>query len=301
MFLPGRDVAWKTFAADLYREIDSDKLMEFAGAVAYSAFLAIFPFLLFVVALAGLVIDPATLETLIEQIRRVAPPQVAEILVDRLHALTSGTAPGLLTLGAIGAIWAAAGAVSSLTTALNSAYDVEDTRPFWKTRGLAILVTIAGAVLFVVATGVAIATPAVAGALGEPLGTIVLWLRWPVAALIMLFVIAFLYYLLPDVQQSFHFITPGSAVAVVIWILASLGFSLYVGHFARYEVVYGALGSVIVLMVWMWLSAFVILVGAEINAVIEQYSPEGKRAGKKSLAETGTDAPPAAKGEAKRP
>jgi membrane protein len=150
-------------------------------------------------------------------------------------------------------------------------------------------------VLFIAATVIAIATPAVAHAVGDPLGTVILWLRIPVAAVIMLFVIACLYYFLPDVEQQFKFITPGSAVAVVVWILASLGFSLYVTHFGSYEVVYGALGSVIVLLLWLWISAFVMLVGAEINAVIEHYSPEGKRTGAKSMADKGADVPASAK------
>ncbi|APR87563.1 Ribonuclease BN [Minicystis rosea] len=295
MHLPGRDIPWKQFLRDVYREFECDNLLDYAGSVAFSVFLAIFPFLLFVVALAGLVIDPATLDTLVAQIRSVAPPQVADILTDRLHALTTGTAPGLLTLGAIGAIWAASGAVSSLMKALDVAYDVRDSRPFWKTRGLAILVTLAGAVLYIAASAIAIATPAVAHALGGVVGALILWLRWPVAVLLMLLIIACLYYFLPDVEQRFRFITPGSVLAVVVWAVASLGFSLYVGHFGRYEVVYGTLGSVIVLLLWIWISAIVILLGAEINAIIEHYSPEGKRTGAKSMRDVGPDLPESAK------
>jgi membrane protein len=291
MLLPGRDLPFSSFARDLYREIDEDHLVDYAGSVTFSAFLAVFPFLLFVVALAGLVIDPATLDSLVAQIRALAPAQVADILEERLQALTTGASPGLLTLSGVGAVWSAASAVAALTTALNEAYDVREGRPFWKTRGLAILVTLGAAVLVIVASAIAIATPVVAGRLPSFLGAVVLWLRWPVAAAIMTLVVACLYYFLPDVEQRFRFITPGSVVAVVGWILASLGFSLYVEHFSSYEVVYGALGSVIVLMLWMWISALVILVGAEINAVIEHRSPEGKRTGAKSAEDTGADAP----------
>ena len=271
MFRPGRDVSWKQFARDLLREVDHDYLADFAGAISYSAFLAIFPFMLFAVALASLVIDPATLDTLVEQIRRLVPSQVAEILTDRLHALTTGTRPGLLTVSAVGAVWAASGAMTALITALNSANDVHESRPFWKTRGIALLMTMAGAVLFIAASAIAIATPPIARALGGVIGMVILWMRWPVAALIMLFVIASMYHFLPDIDRRFRLVTPGSVVAVVLWVIASLGFSLYVGHFGRYEVVYGALGSVIVLMLWLWISAFVILLGAEINAILEEY------------------------------
>ncbi len=288
VYLPGRDMPWKAFLRELYREIACDNLVDYAGSVAFSAFLAIFPFLVFVVALAGLVIDPSTLTALVDQIHRLVPPDVARILTDRLTALATGPHTGLITVGAVGAIWTATGAVTALVTALDAAYDVHDSRPFWKVRGLAILLTLAGAVFVIVASVVALATPAVAGYLGGVLGPLLLWLRWPVAAVIMLLVIACLYYFLPDVEQDFRFITPGSVFAVVVWAIASEAFSLYVRHLGRYDAIYGTLGGVIVLLLWIWISALVILVGAEINAVLEHASPEGKRPGAKSMADKGT-------------
>ncbi|MFT3772388.1 MAG: YihY/virulence factor BrkB family protein [Minicystis sp.] len=290
MFRPGRDISWKQLARDLVREVDHDYLADFAGSISYSAFLAIFPFLLFVVALASLVIDPATLDTLFAQIRRVAPSQVAEILTERLDALTTGTKPGLLTVSAVGAAWAASSAMAALITALNSANDVHESRPFWKTRGIALLMTLAGAVLFIVASAIAIATPPLARTLGGVPGTLILWMRWPVAALIMLFVIASMYHFLPDVDRPFRLVTPGAVVAVVLWVLASLGFSLYVGHFGNYEVVYGALGSVIVLMLWLWISAFVVLLGAEINALLEEYARPSMRTNARHTPAPGSEA-----------
>jgi membrane protein len=281
MLLPGRDVPWKRFAVELYREIDRDDLVEYAGAVAFSAFLAIFPFLLFAVALGSLVVAPATLDALVERVRNFAPGPVADLLQERMHALVTGTPPALLTVSGVGAVWAATGAVTSLVSALNSAHDVVDRRSFWRVRAIAVAATFAGAGLLIAASGVALAAPLVADAVGGPARTLILWLQWPVAAGIMLFVIACLYHFLPDVDRPFRLVTPGSALAVVGWVLASLGFSIYVGHFARYEVVYGALGSVIVLLLWTWLSALVILVGAEVDAVLEQ-----------SVAAAATPAPP---------
>src|SRR3954465_5017382 len=110
MILPGRDVPWKDFARSLWDEFQNDNLVDYAGSIAFSAILALFPFLLFAVALASLVIDPSTLDALVGQIRQVAPAQVADLLGDRLRALTSGTRPGLLTVSAVGAVWAASGA-----------------------------------------------------------------------------------------------------------------------------------------------------------------------------------------------
>lgn len=272
MILPGRDVPLRVFARDLVREIGDDHVLDYAGSVAFSAFLAIFPFLLFAVALAGLVVDPRTLDALVGQVRQVAPDQVAEILDDRLRALVVGTRTSLLTLGAVGAIWAASGAIAALMTALNAAYDVVERRPFWKTRAIALAMTIAAAVLIVAASVIAIVTPHLAAWLGGPMKVAILLLRWPVAAALMFVVIACLYHFLPDVDQPFRIVSPGAVVAVVGWVAASLGFSLYVSHFGRYEVVYGALGSVIVLLLWMWISALVILVGAEINALFDEYA-----------------------------
>lgn len=277
MLLPGRDIPFKKFVKDLVREIDEDHILDYAGSVAYAAFLAIFPFLLFAVALAGLVVDPKTLDTLVGQVRAVAPSQVAEILNDRLQSLVTGTRTGLLTIGAVGAIWAASGALASLSTALNEAYDVTERRPIWKTRGIALGMTLGGAALVIVASLIAIATPHVADWVGGPLRVAILWLRWPIAGALMLFVIACAYHFLPDVDEPFKLITPGAVVAVIGWVLASVGFSQYVSRFGSYEVVYGTLGSVIVLLLWMWLSSLVILVGGEINALLSSYAAKNKK------------------------
>jgi membrane protein len=267
MTQPERGEAARAFAGDLYRAILRHNLLDYAGSVAFSSILAIFPFLLFAVALAGLVIDPRTLDTLVAEVHRVAPAAVADILTDRLNALTAGTRPGLLTLGAVGAVWAASSAVAALATALNVVWGVCETRPFWKTRGIAVLVTLAAAVLFIVASAVALATPALAGVVGS-LGRIVLWLRWPVSTFLILLVVATLYRVLPNVEQRFRLVSPGSVATVVAWAVASMGFSVYVGHFGNYDVVYGSLGGVIVLLLWMWISALVLIVGAEINVVL---------------------------------
>lgn len=277
MLLPGRDIPLKKFVKDLVREIDEDHILDYAGSVAYSAFLAIFPFLLFAVALAGLVVDPSTLDTLVGQIRAVAPSQVAEILSDRLQSLVAGKRTGLLTLGAVGAVWAASGALASLMTALNEVYDVPERRPIWKTRALALGMTLAGAALVIVASMIAIATPHAAKWVGGPLEVAVLWLRWPIAAMLMLLVISSFYHFLPDVKQRFKLFTPGAIFAVIGWALASVGFSQYVTRFGSYEVVYGALGSVIVLLLWMWISSLVILIGGEINALLAGYAEKNEK------------------------
>jgi membrane protein len=256
------------FVRALWNKVRVDDLLDYAGAVAFSAILAVFPFLLFAVALAGLVVDPDTLAALVEQVRHAVPEQVADLIVDRLHALARGRSPGLVTFGALLAVWSASGGVASLISAFDRAYEVREGRPFWKTRALALAVTVSGAVFFVAAAALALVAPAVAGHLGGVVGAAIRWLRWPVAAILMTLILAVLYAVLPDVEHRGRLVTPGSLAAAALWIVVSLGFSVYTGRFGKYEVVYGALGGVIVLLVWLWLSALAILIGAEIDAVL---------------------------------
>ncbi|WP_373046453.1 YihY/virulence factor BrkB family protein [Vulgatibacter sp.] len=291
MVLPGRDIKWKAFLLELKEEFERDDLMDVAGSLTFFGILAIFPFLLFLVSLAALVIDPTQAQLLIDELGRVAPPAVVEILGGRLEALGEGGSPELLTFSAVGAIWSASTGIAALMRALNRAYDVRESRPIWKVRGIAVATTLVAATISVLATAAAVAAPAVAGAIGGWPEQVILWLRLPVAGLLIMLVWALLYYFLPDVEQRFRFITPGSVVGVIIWLLASTGFSIYVANFGNYEVSYGALGGVIILLFWMWISSMVVLLGAEINAVLEHLSPEGKRVGARRMDQTGSDLP----------
>lgn len=281
MVLPGKGMSWKEFFKALKDEWKGDNGSLAAGALTFFSVLALFPFLLFLVALAGLIIDPKQAEALVQEVGRVAPEVVTQIVGQRLHDLATSDNVGLLTVGGLGAVWAASSGVVKLMQVFNTAYDVRESRPFWKVRGIAILVTLATAVLTIIAALGMVALPAFAGKLGQPLGSVVLLLRWPVAGLLIMLVWAMLYYFLPDVEQEFKFITPGSVVGVIFWLVASWGFSLYVSNFGNYDATYGALGGVIVLLLWMWISAQVMLLGAEINAILEHRSPEGKSPGQK--------------------
>lgn len=281
MVLPGKGMRWGEFFKALKNEYTRDKVGDTAGALTFFGVLALFPFLLFLVSLASVIIDPAQAEVLIQQLSQVAPQEVVSILGERIHSLAQDRSVGLLTVGGLGAIWAASGGVVALMKALNTTYGVEESRPFWKVRGLALLVTLGAAVLSIVAAALAVAAPALANKLGGPFSSLVVWLRLPVAGLLMMFLWAVLYYALPDVKQKFKFITPGSVVGVIIWVLASWGFSKYVANFGKYDANYGAIGGVIVLLLWMWITSQVILLGAEINAILEHRSPEGKSPGEK--------------------
>jgi membrane protein len=281
MVFPGKGMGWKEFFRELRTEWKNDRVSEVAGALTFFSILAMFPFLLFLVSLAGIIIDPGQAQSLIDQLSQVAPPQVTQILGDRLRALTEGESPGLLTFGFVGAVWATSSGVVALMRALNMVYGVKEGRPFWKVRLLAVGMALLTALIALLAAGTAIVVPAIAQRIGGPLSTVLIWCRLPIAGALMMLLWALLYFVLPDVKQKFKFITPGSVLGVALWLLGSWAFSLYVTHFGKYEVSYGALGGVIVMLLWMYLSSQVLLLGAEINSILEHKSPEGKAPGKK--------------------
>ena len=274
------------FFKELARVWEEDDLPTVAGALTYFGFLSIFPFLLFLVALASLIITPTDAERLIDQLRDVAPPTVADILGGRIQSLAQSGSPGLLTIGALGALWVASGAMGTLMSLLNRAYDVKESRPFWKVKGLSVIVTIIAAILLILATMFVVAAPAIVGALShlwDGIGAALGYLGYPIGFLFIVGVLVFLYYALPDVKQKLRFLLPGAVLAGLLWLLVSFGFSLYVRHFGNYEATYGTLGGIIIFLVWMYLSSLTVLIGAEVNAIVEHSAPEGKRRGQRDF------------------
>jgi membrane protein len=289
MRLPGAGMGWREFFVGLKDEVSNDGVTDLAATVTYYGILSLFPFILMLVAIGSVVITPETADGIVQQLGRVAPGPATQILGERIQELGGQQNVALLGFGALAALWSASGGTSALITALNRCYDVKEQRPWWKVRLIAILMTIVSGALGLIAALVAVATAPLADWLGGPLGMAIGWLRLPVAGLVMMFLWALLYYVLPDVQQSFRFITPGSVLGVVLWVLASWGFSRYVSSFGSYDKTYGSLGGVIVLLLWMWISSLVLLIGAETNALIEHRSPEGKRQGAKLRSDTGLE------------
>lgn len=271
------DEEWKELPGKLRGEWKRNKLGEAAAALTFYGVLSFFPFLLFLVALAGLVISPAQVQALIGALERQVSPAFSRLPSAQLAQLTSGSGRGLLTFSALAAVWSATAGVVSLMAALNTAYGVTESRPRWKVYGIALEVMLAGAVLALLAGLVAVAAPALATRLGPPWTAIVGWLRLPLAALLMMILWAVLYFVLPDARQKFKLITPGSMVGVLVWLAASLGFSFYVSHFGTFGITYGALAGIIILLLWMWISSLALLLGAELNAVLARRPTEGKR------------------------
>ena len=267
------------------QEFSADDMLTYASALSYQVFFSLFPFMIFLLALLGLLNIPGFFDWLLQQSRAVMPAQAAGLVESVIGQVRNQAAGGVLSFGAVVALWSASSAVRMAMHALNVAYDVED-RPPWKKFPLSILYTLLLAVLIIVAVGFIVLGPQVAAwfaqevGLGSLLITLWSWLRIPAAILLIAFILALVYHLFPNTEQPFRIITPGAVVAVIVWVVASLGFSFYVQNFGSYSATYGALAAVIVLLFYFFISAAVLLLGAEVNAeayreVAEDETAEG--------------------------
>jgi membrane protein len=264
-------------------EFQRDDILSIAAGLAYYLILALFPLILVLVSLLGTFSNPEFANEVLGYFRQVLPGPVYETVNTFLADTLAGKnpAPGLLSFGILGTIWAASGAFSAFMNALNKAYDVEETRPFWKAKGIAILMTF-GLTAFILA-GVLLLT--VGPQIGEwiadgfGLGAVfdLVWgiVRWPVALLFMVLSVALLYYFAPDADQPFRWITPGGLVGVLLWVLASVLFNLYLSSdFNTYNKTYGSIGTVIILLLYLYISSTAILFGAELNATLVRLKEE---------------------------
>lgn len=265
----------RAFFGALRQEWRRNKLGDSAAALTFYGVLALFPFLLFVVALAGIVLKPPEIQALIGSLGEQVPPAFSRLPAEQLAKLTGGGHRGFLTFSAVTAVWSATAGVVNLISALNSAYGVTEHRPRWKVYGIALAVMVAGAFLALAAGFLAVAAPALATRLGPPWPSLVGWARLPVAALLVMVLWATLYSVLPDTRRGFRFLTPGAVVGVLLWLAASLGFSFYLSRFSTFGITYGALGGIIILLLWMWISSLALMLGAAINALL---APTARRA-----------------------
>lgn len=281
-------IGWVTLIKRTVKEFGDDDMSSYAAALAYRALFSLFPFIIFLMSMLGFLHLPQFFDWLREQASIVLPGTALEQInpvIDELQSQQSG----VLSLGILVALWTASTGMRSLMNAMNKAYDVREQRPSWKVFLLSVAYTIGIAVVLLAVAALMIMGPQVMEWLASQVGmqnivvTVWTWVRWPVAILLMMLVVALLYYVAPDVEQSFRFITPGSVVAVIVWIAASLGFGFYVQNFGNYSATYGSIGAIIVLMLFFYISAAVLLLGAELNAVIEHASYDGKDDGDKKL------------------
>ncbi|MBA1200743.1 YihY/virulence factor BrkB family protein [Pseudomonas capeferrum] len=269
-------------------EFINDDMSTYASALAYQMLFSLFPFLLFLIALIGFLHLPDFFSWLRLQSELVLPPQALDLVNPVIDQLQQSKG-GLVSVGIVIALWTASAGVRLMMSAMNAAYDVPEERPAWKRIPLSIAYTIGIAAMLLMVAALMVLGPQVmewiAGQIGMEEFIVTLWtiLRWPVIVILMMVAVALMYYVMPDVKQNFRFITPGSVLAVVVWILASLGFGFYVQTFADYNATYGSIGAIIVLLLYFYISSAVLLLGAEMNAVIEHMSAEGKDKGEKDF------------------
>jgi len=270
--------SWKGVLTRTVREFKEDNLTDWAAALTYYAVLSIFPALLALVSLLGL-IGPSATQPLIDNLSAVAPGPAKQIVTSAITNLqkSSGAAGVLFVVGIALAVWSASGYVAAFMRASNVIYDVGEGRPVWKTIPTRVLITVALLLMLaIVAIGVTV-TGGLATQVGKVLGiggtAVTVWdiAKWPVILVIVMTMFALLYWAAPNVRHPhFRWITLGGIAGVLLWIVASAGFALYVANFSSYNKTYGALGGVIVFLVWLWISNVAILLGAEFNAETER-------------------------------
>lgn len=284
-------LGWKEILTRTGREMLADNCLNLAAQLAYYFFLALFPALLFLVAIISFIPVAGLMETITDTLARVAPSEVITIINDQILKIAHEQNGGLLTLGMLGTIWSTSSGVNAIIDTLNQAYDIQESRPWWKVKLLALGLTVALAIFIVISFALIIAGPTLAEkvAVWFHLGPAFEWgwkiLQWPIIFVLVSLAFAMIYYYAPDAEQDWIWITPGSVLATALWLLTSLGFKFYVSNFASYNATYGTIGGVIVLMLWFYVSGLAVLFGAELNAEIEHASPYGKDPGEREPGE----------------
>jgi membrane protein len=275
--LPGR--SWRQILWRTVKEFQRDNLTDWAAALTYYGVMSLFPMLIALVAVLGIFGEAGSINTLLDSFRQAGMSGVADNIQKPLTDVVNskGGAGALLGLGLAGSLWSASGYLGAFMRASNAIYEVREGRPFWKLRPLQVGLTLLGVLLLsLVSIGLVVSGPlaeAIGNAIGLGHAAITAWgiAKWPLMLLIVMSVIAALYYIAPNVRQHrFRWITPGGVLAVVLWVIASVGFGLYVAHFNSYNKTYGTLGGVISFLAWLWISNLALLLGAEFDAELER-------------------------------
>ncbi len=281
-------LSWTELGRRTWRETVEDDVLGLAAQLSYYFFLALFPAILFLLALASFFPLSNLTDDVGRALRPFVSPQVLGLIEDQMRRLANNDNGGLLTFGVAGALWSSSAAIVSIVSALNRAYDIEEGRPWWKVRLVAIGLTLGVAAFVLVALSLVLLGPTVAEALGRatgwgaPFEWAWLILQWPLAFFLVTLGIGLLYYFGPDADQDWLWITPGAIAATILWLVISLLFKLYVANFTDYEGSYGTVGAVIVVLLWFYISGIAILTGAELNSEIEHATPYGKAPGQKN-------------------
>jgi membrane protein len=270
--------SWWSVLKRTVTEFKEDNLTDWAAALTYYGVLAIFPALIVLVSVLGLIGDSAT-QPLIDNLGKVAPGPAKEIFTSAIENLqgSKGAAGIFFIVGLAGALWSASGYVAAFMRASNSIYDIEEGRPIWKTLPTRVVLTVVLLALLAISAIAVTLTGGLAKQVGGVIGlsdtAITVWniAKWPVLVLVVSFMFALLYWAAPNVKHpKFRWVSPGGVLAVIGWVIASLAFAFYVANFGSYNKTYGALAGPIVFLVWLWISNIMVLLGAEFNAELER-------------------------------
>jgi membrane protein len=276
---------WKDVAVRVKSQIKEDDVPLLAAGVAFFALLALVPTLVALVSVYGLVADPADIQRNIDDVLSAAPTEVRDLVSSQLESIVESEPSGLrvgAVIGLLVALWSASSGVKHLIGAINLAYDEDEGRGFFKLRGLALGMTLGGILLLAVAVAALVVLPSSlddGGSTGA-VRTALMIIRWPIFAAIALVALAVIYRWAPDRDApKWRWASPGALFATVLWVIASIGFSIYTANFGDYNETYGALGAIVVVMLWLFITAYVVIAGAELNAELERQTAVDSTAG----------------------
>jgi membrane protein len=280
-------LSWTELLKRTARETIADDVFSLAAQQAYYYFFALFPAILAIISFASFFPIHNLVDGIVDALRGFAPQDVIDIVVDQIRQISGRNLGGILTIAFLITLWSSSNAVMAMCTTLNAAYDITESRPWWLVRLTAVGLTIGLAFFTLISMTLVLAGPMLAEWLAARLGygAAFEWswkiLQWPIIFVLISTAIAMVYYFAPDAEQDWVWITPGSVLAAALWIASSLGFRFYLTNFGDYNETYGAIGGVMVLLLWFYVSGIALLVGAELNSEIEHASPYGKEVGEK--------------------
>ena len=289
-------LSWVALAKRVWNEVQEDNVFGRAAELSYYFLLALFPFLIFLTSIIGLVLGSGTgtRHMLFNYLARIMPPSAFQLIDNTMYEVSSASGGGKLSFGLLAALWAASNGLTAITDSLNTAYDLTESRSWWKRRLVSIGLTMALSVLIIGALTLVVGGGRIAEWLAGVYGFgpvfPVAWkiIQWPVVLAFMTFAFALIYYFAPDIrEQKWKWLTPGAVIGVALWLLVSIAFRVYLHFFNSYSATYGSLGAVIILMLWFYFTGAAVLIGGETNSEIEnaaakQGEPEAKEKGEKA-------------------
>jgi membrane protein len=289
-------LSWKDLGRRVWSEMEEDEVFGRAAQLSYYFLLALFPLLIFLTSFIGFVVGSGTgmRHSMFNYLGKVMPASAFVLVDTTISEITNASGGGKISFGIVAALWAASSGMGAITQALNVAYDVSETRPWWKQKAVAVGLTVALALLIITALALVLyggrIADGLAGHFGFGSAFTLTWkvLQWPLLLGFMLTAFGLIYYWAPDLRdQDWKWVTPGSVIAVAAWLIISFGFRVYLHYFDSYSKSYGSLGAVIVLMLWLYLTGAAVLIGGEINSEIENAAAkkgaaEAKKKGEKS-------------------